>query len=156
MSEPGILSQTFKVRIALRPECVDRSKHRQRLFQILQRLVGVAFQRIQTSHVILRERILAAPSCPLFVFLDRVLEVFFRLLSIAFSQISSAELLFKLIRSDYKGSVPRFAYDEKNRTSSNNGELMRDESGDLVMTEGYRVLIDIEDFSGSDVLASLL
>jgi len=66
-----------------------------------------------------------------------------------------AELLFKLIRSDYKGSVPRFAYDAASRTSSNRGDLMRDEAGNVVWTEGYRVLIDIEDFSGREDLAGL-
>jgi len=66
-----------------------------------------------------------------------------------------AELLFKLIRSDYKGRVPRFAYDAESRTSSNTGELMRDEGGHPVMTDGYRVLINVEDYSGADVLAAL-
>ena len=67
-----------------------------------------------------------------------------------------AELLFKLIRSDYKGKVPRFAFDASSRTSSDHGDLMHDALGNLVRADGYRVLIDIEDFSGSDVLAALL
>jgi len=66
-----------------------------------------------------------------------------------------AELLFKLIRSDYKGKVPRFAYDAESLTSSNKGELMRDAAGYPVMMDGYRVLIDVEDYSGADVLAAL-
>jgi lipoprotein-anchoring transpeptidase ErfK/SrfK len=66
-----------------------------------------------------------------------------------------AELLFKLIQSDYKGKVPRFAFDAESRTSSNKGELMRDAMGHPVMTDGYRVLIDVEDYSGADVLAAL-
>jgi lipoprotein-anchoring transpeptidase ErfK/SrfK len=66
-----------------------------------------------------------------------------------------AELLFKLIRSDYKGRVPRFAYDAASQTGSNQGELMRDGTGGLVMADGYRVLIDIEEFSGNDALAGL-
>ncbi|HEY2835347.1 MAG TPA: L,D-transpeptidase [Rhizomicrobium sp.] len=64
-----------------------------------------------------------------------------------------AALLFKLIRSDYRGQVPRFAYDAESRTSSNKGELMRDEAGRPVMMDGYRVLIDVEDYSGADILA---
>jgi len=66
----------------------------------------------------------------------------------------NAALLFKMIRSDYRGQVPRFAY-EDNDTMSNRGELMRDAAGKLEMTEGFRVLIDIENFSGRDVVAAL-
>ena len=66
-----------------------------------------------------------------------------------------AALLFKLIRADYKGKVPRFAYDPQSRSSSNRGELMRDAAGSPVMTDGYRVLVDIEEYSGADVFASL-
>jgi len=67
-----------------------------------------------------------------------------------------AALLFKLIRTDYKGEVPRFAYDARSRTSSNKGDLMRDPSGHLVMAEGYRVLVDVEDYSGEEAIAALL
>ena len=66
-----------------------------------------------------------------------------------------AELLFRLIRTDYKGEVPRFAYDAESRTSSNKGELMRDEAGRPMMTDGYRVLVDVEDYSGAEILAAL-
>jgi hypothetical protein len=66
----------------------------------------------------------------------------------------NAALLFKMIRSDYRGQVPRFAY-EDNDTMSNRGELMRDAGGKLEMAEGFRVLIDIEKFSGRDVVAAL-
>jgi len=66
----------------------------------------------------------------------------------------NAALLFKMIRSDYRGQAPRFAY-EDNDTMSNRGELMRDAAGKLEMTEGFRVLIDIENFSGRDVVAAL-
>jgi len=67
----------------------------------------------------------------------------------------NAALLYKMIRSDYRGMVPRFAYDEADRTMSANGELMRDAEGKLEMAEGFRVLIDIEKFSGSEAVASL-
>ena len=67
----------------------------------------------------------------------------------------NAELLFKLIRTDYKGQVPRFAYDAASQTSDNHGVLMRDADGNLVLADGYRVLVDIEDYSGNDVLAGL-
>jgi lipoprotein-anchoring transpeptidase ErfK/SrfK len=66
-----------------------------------------------------------------------------------------ARLLYDMIRADYKGDVPRFAYDRASHTMSNRGEMMRDANGDLVMAEGYRVLIDIEDFGGSNRVATL-
>jgi L,D-transpeptidase catalytic domain len=66
-----------------------------------------------------------------------------------------AALLYKLIRASYRGQVPRFAYDAKSKTMNNRGALMRDAAGQIQMTEGYRVLIDVEDFSGSGAVASL-
>ncbi len=67
-----------------------------------------------------------------------------------------AALLFDMIRTDYRGKVPRFAYDERRETMSNRGEMARDAQGHIKMTDGYRVLVDIEDFSGSDDTDSLL
>jgi hypothetical protein len=67
-----------------------------------------------------------------------------------------AQLLFNTIRADYQGKAPRFAYDRASQTMSNHGEMMRDAHGNLVMAEGYRVLVDIEDFSGAgDRIATL-
>jgi lipoprotein-anchoring transpeptidase ErfK/SrfK len=66
-----------------------------------------------------------------------------------------AELLYRMIRADYRGRVPRFAYDASHETMSNRGELMRDATGHLEMMDGYRVLIDIEDFSGRSLMATL-
>jgi hypothetical protein len=66
-----------------------------------------------------------------------------------------AQLLFNMIRADYRGKAPRFAYDRTSQTMSNHGEMMRDAHGNLVMAEGYRVLVDIEDFSGAGRIAAL-
>jgi hypothetical protein len=66
----------------------------------------------------------------------------------------NAALLYKMIRSDYRGLVPRFAY-EDNETMNNRGDLMRNAKGQIEMADGFRVLIDIESFSGRDVVASL-
>jgi hypothetical protein len=66
-----------------------------------------------------------------------------------------AELLYRMIRADYRGRVPRFAYDASGETMSNRGELMRDADGHLKMADGYRVLIDIQDFSGKNLVATL-
>ncbi len=66
-----------------------------------------------------------------------------------------AQLLFNMIHADYRGQTPRFAYDRASQTMSNHGEMMRDAHGNLVMANGYRVLVDIEDFSGAGQIASL-
>jgi hypothetical protein len=72
-------------------------------------------------------------------------------------QLSSenAETLFNLIRTDYRGQVPRFAYNSENRTRSNDGAFMRDRNGRLRMADGYRVLVFIEDYGGKNVVAAL-
>ena len=66
-----------------------------------------------------------------------------------------AQLLYEMIRADYKGRVPRFAYDPATQSTSNHGAFMRDTTGNLVMGDGYRVLIDIENFSGGDSFAAI-
>jgi hypothetical protein len=66
-----------------------------------------------------------------------------------------AALLYKMIHTGYRGKVPRFAYDAKGETMSNRGELMRDAAGKVEMIDGYRVLVDVEDFSGNRVEATL-
>ena len=66
-----------------------------------------------------------------------------------------AKLLYQLIRGEYKGKVPRFAYNRATDTMSNGGEMMRGPDGKLVMADGYRVLIDIEDFSGANMVAAM-
>ena len=63
--------------------------------------------------------------------------------------------LFDLIKKNYRGPVPRFAYDQRTQTMSNRGELMRDAKGRLKMQDGYRVLVNIEDFGGENLLAAL-
>ena len=41
----------------------------------------------------------------------------------------NAQLLYRLIRTDYKGLAPRFAYDRRTATMSNDGLLMHDKAG---------------------------
>jgi len=67
----------------------------------------------------------------------------------------NARLLFDLIRKNYKGEVPRFAYDWRTETMSNEGILWRDKKGNLRVQAGYRVLVFIEDWGGEDVVAAL-
>jgi lipoprotein-anchoring transpeptidase ErfK/SrfK len=67
----------------------------------------------------------------------------------------NAETLFKLIRTEYRGQVPRFAYNAKTRTMKNDGAFMRDRKGRLKMADGYKVLIFIEDYGGKNIVAAL-
>ena len=66
-----------------------------------------------------------------------------------------AKLLYQLIRGGYKGEVPRFAYNRGTQTMSNQSEMMRGPEGKPVMADGYKVLIDIEDFSGVNMVAAM-
>ncbi|MBN9589155.1 MAG: L,D-transpeptidase [Alphaproteobacteria bacterium] len=67
----------------------------------------------------------------------------------------NARTLYELIRSEYRGLVPRFAYDPRTQTMSNDGTLMRDAKGHLKMADGYKVLVRIEDYAGDASIAAL-
>jgi lipoprotein-anchoring transpeptidase ErfK/SrfK len=67
----------------------------------------------------------------------------------------NAAMLFNLIRTQYKGLVPKFAYDKHTATMANDGVLMHDSSGNLQMAQGYRVLVFIENYGGENVVAAL-
>ena len=64
----------------------------------------------------------------------------------------NAAMLYQLIR-DYRGDAPRFAYNADTDTMSNKGLFMHRRDGSLKMADGYRVLIDIEESGGADVVA---
>jgi hypothetical protein len=61
-----------------------------------------------------------------------------------------AATLYELIRTNYRGPVPRFAYNGETHTRSNRGDFMRDSGGALKMSDGYRVLVVLEDYGGED------
>jgi hypothetical protein len=67
----------------------------------------------------------------------------------------NAALLFDLIKKDYRGPVPRFAYNGANQTMSNRGSFSRDRAGRLKMADGYRALVVIDDYSGEELVAGL-
>jgi len=67
----------------------------------------------------------------------------------------NARVLFTLIRNDYKGLMPKFAYDKRTATMSNQGVLVHDANGQLEMAEGYKVLVFIENYGGENVVAAL-
>ncbi|MDB5736186.1 MAG: hypothetical protein JWN16_2823, partial [Alphaproteobacteria bacterium] len=67
----------------------------------------------------------------------------------------NAATLQQLIRAGYRGQVPRFAYNNSTQTMTNKGGFLHGRDGALRMADGYKVLIEIEDFSGNNVVASL-
>ncbi len=67
----------------------------------------------------------------------------------------NARILFAMVRENYKGLMPKFAYDKRTATMSNNGMLLHDTRGNLELTQGYKVLIFIEDYGGDQVVAAL-
>jgi len=67
----------------------------------------------------------------------------------------NAELLFRLIKANYRGLTPRFAYDNRTATMSNEGLLMHDKAGNIQYQDGYKVLVLIENNGGDDVIAAL-
>lgn len=67
----------------------------------------------------------------------------------------NAELLFRLIKSNYKGLTPLFAYDKRTATMSKEGLLMHDKAGNIQYAEGYKVLVLIENKGGDDLIAAL-
>jgi hypothetical protein len=67
----------------------------------------------------------------------------------------NAAELFSLIRAEYKGLAPRFAYDRRTATMSNDGLFMHDAAGNLQMAQGYKVLVFVENYGGENVVAAL-
>jgi len=61
----------------------------------------------------------------------------------------NARTLFEMVKSQYRGAVPRFAIDDS-ETMSSKGKFSHRPDGSLRMAEGYRVLIDIENYSGTE------
>jgi hypothetical protein len=67
----------------------------------------------------------------------------------------NAAILYRLVRDNYKGLAPRFAYDRRTATMSKDGLLMHDASGKLQYAEGYKVLVFIENNGGDNIVAAL-
>jgi lipoprotein-anchoring transpeptidase ErfK/SrfK len=67
----------------------------------------------------------------------------------------NARLLFTLIKQNYRGLAPRFAYDTRTATMANNGLLMHGKDGKPEFAEGYKVLVLIENNGGTDMVAAL-
>jgi lipoprotein-anchoring transpeptidase ErfK/SrfK len=56
----------------------------------------------------------------------------------------AATTLFNLVRSEYRGVVPRFAYDTATDSLARDCSLERDEDGLVENADGYRVLVVID------------
>ncbi|MBV8977555.1 MAG: L,D-transpeptidase family protein [Alphaproteobacteria bacterium] len=67
----------------------------------------------------------------------------------------NAALLFNLIKTQYRGLAPRFAYDRRTATMSNDGLLMHDAEGHVKLADGYKVLVFIENYGGDNVVAAV-
>lgn len=67
----------------------------------------------------------------------------------------NARALFSLIKNNYKGLMPKFAYDKRTATMSNQGVLVHTRDGSLEMAQGYKVLVFIENYGGENVVAAL-
>lgn len=64
---------------------------------------------------------------------------------------ANAKDLFQLVNANYRGDVPRMAYDGETKSTRRDGALMRDAGGGLAFHKGYRVLVIIENFGGAEV-----
>ncbi|HEX2591294.1 MAG TPA: L,D-transpeptidase [Rhizomicrobium sp.] len=67
----------------------------------------------------------------------------------------NARVLFNLIKSQYKGLAPKFAYDKRTASMDNSGLLLHDKNGKIVFDNGYKVLVFIENYGGDNVVAAL-
>ena len=66
----------------------------------------------------------------------------------------AARELFTEIRAHFRGAVPAFAV-ERDRSTSLEGEPMRDPYGHIKAVDGYRVLLVIDDYAGDELVALL-
>ncbi len=67
----------------------------------------------------------------------------------------AARTLFDLIRTRYRGLTPRFAIDRSTGTMSRDGVVLRDSGGHVRFSEGYKVLVFIENYGGQNVVAAI-
>jgi len=65
----------------------------------------------------------------------------------------NARTLFNLVRDNYKGAAPKFAFDKYTNTVMNNGLILHDPAGSVVMAPGYSVLVYIDDYGGESLEA---
>ncbi|MGH6870547.1 MAG: L,D-transpeptidase [Rhizomicrobium sp.] len=67
-----------------------------------------------------------------------------------------ADLLYHRFQSEERGMVPVLAFDNVSGSTSRTGETMKTPGGLPLMTEGYKVLLIIEDYPGGPALVAVL
>ncbi|HEY6579438.1 MAG TPA: L,D-transpeptidase [Rhizomicrobium sp.] len=67
----------------------------------------------------------------------------------------AARTLFTLIRTHYRGPAPRFAIDRRTGTMSNDGMVLHDAGGRPELTQGYKVLVFVQDYGGRNLIAAM-
>jgi hypothetical protein len=65
----------------------------------------------------------------------------------------NARTLFNIVRENFKGLAPKFAFDKYSNTLMNNGLLLHDAEGNVELVPGYSVLVYIDDFGGESLEA---
>ncbi|HSM95191.1 MAG TPA: L,D-transpeptidase [Rhizomicrobium sp.] len=67
-----------------------------------------------------------------------------------------AEAYFHRFQASEQGEVPVFAFDNASGTTRTDGMLQRDMAGKPVLTEGYRVLLIIQDYPGGPATVAVV
>jgi hypothetical protein len=67
----------------------------------------------------------------------------------------AAKTLFTLIRTEYRGPTPRFVMGRRTGTMSNGGIVLHDARGQPEMSEGYKVLVVVENYGGANLVAAM-
>jgi lipoprotein-anchoring transpeptidase ErfK/SrfK len=65
----------------------------------------------------------------------------------------NARTLFNIIKENFKGQAPKFAFDKYSSTLMNNGLLVHDSAGNVELTPGYSVLVYVDDYGGESLEA---
>jgi len=68
--------------------------------------------------------------------------------------LAKADLFFHRFLAEERGQVPVFSFDESRGTTNTAGQVVRDGQGNIVLADGVRVLVIIDNFGGTPVPAS--
>jgi lipoprotein-anchoring transpeptidase ErfK/SrfK len=69
--------------------------------------------------------------------------------------IANAQILFDLVQAQFRSPAPKLAYLDGEDGTSGEGLLLHDREGNLKIADGYSVLVFIDDFGGTDKVATL-
>ena len=68
--------------------------------------------------------------------------------------LEKADLLFHRFLKEERGQVPVFSFDEGRGTTNTQGIVAHDDKGDILLADGVRVLVIIEDYRGESSAGS--